>query len=500
MSFVAHGTHDSPGPPASGAPAAGTAARAAAPARYLLPVTRRLTVLSALAALLALPAGCAGGGSDPPQLQVNADDEQALEKLGFPVAASRNTTRIGGGDAAADAAGAATAVFPSTSDRTRPSAVVIVGEEDWQGAVAAAALASAPIRAPMLLSGSEELPPVSAQAMDRLDPKGAELARGAQVIRVGDVPAPAPELRTGRLQGKDPYETAAAVDRFATSARGEPSDDVVVASGERPEFAMPAAAWAAYSGDSVLFTAKDRVPEATKKALAAHQRPNIYLLGPQSVISPGAERELAKIGPVRRVGAPNPVQNAVEFARFEQGGFGWGIKVPGYNFTLASTARPMDAAPAAALATNGVFAPLLLTDEADALPDALESYLLDIQPGYESDPRQGVYNRIWVLGDAETISTDVQGRLDELTELIPVEAEPEKGKPDGDDRGGDRDRGGRRGQGGGGPDGRGQGGGGQRGGQGGGPQGKGQGGGADGGGGGTGGGAGPGGAGGQADR
>jgi len=406
-------------------------------------VSRRLTALAVLAALVALPAGCAGGGSDPPQLQVNADDAQALEKLGFPVAASRNTTRIGGGDAAADAAGAATAVYPSTSDRTRPSAVVIVGDEDWQGAVAAAALTAAPIGAPMLLAGSDELPPVSAQAMDRLEPKGAELARGAQVIRVGDAPAPAGELRTGRLQGKDPYEIAAAVDRFATSARGEPSDDVVVASGERPEFAMPAAAWAANSGDSVLFTAKDRVPEATKKALATHERPNIYLLGPQSVISPGAERELAKIGTVRRVGAPNPVQNAVEFARFEQDGFGWGIKIPGYNFTLASTARPMDAAPAAALATNGVFAPLLLTDRADALPNPLESYLLDIQPGYESDPRQGVYNRIWVLGDAETISTDVQVRLDELTELIPVEAEPTEDRSDGDKGGGDGDRGGR---------------------------------------------------------
>jgi hypothetical protein len=84
----------------------------------------------------------------------------------------------------------------------------------------------------------------------------------------------------------------------------------------------------------------------------------------------------------------------------------------------------MDVAAAAALATNGVFAPLLLTDRAEELPDPLESYLLDIQPGYQEDPRQGVYNRVWLLGDVETISPQVQGRLDELTELIPVEPEP----------------------------------------------------------------------------
>jgi hypothetical protein len=441
-------------------------------------VRRRLPLLATLLALAGLSA-CSVGGEGPPQLRVGSDDEQALEKLGFPSTASRNTTRVGGADAMADAAGVATALFPATSEQTRPSAVVLVGEEDWQGAVASAALASAPLRAPVLLSGSDELPAVSAQAIERLDPKGAELAKGAQIIRVGDVPSPAPELRTGRLRGEDPYETAAAIDRFATTARGEPSDDVVVASGERPEFAMPAAAWAAHSGDSVLLAPKDTLPDPTKRALEAHERPNIYVLGPPSVIGPRVERELSKLGRVRRVGAPSPVQNAIEFARFERSGFGWGVKVPGYNLTLASTARPMDVAPAAALATNGVFAPLLLTDQSEQLPQALESYLLDIQPGYQDDPREGVYNRVWLLGDFETISPQVQGRLDELTELIPVEPEPASGEKPAPGGGGQ----GRPGGGGAGPDrggggagGRGPGGGGSPGGAGGGSPGGGSGG------------------------
>ena len=79
-------------------------------------------------------------------------------------------------------------------------------------------------------------------------------------------------------------------------------------------------------------------------------------------------------------------------------------------------------AAAASLATRGVFAPLLLTDRADALPQPLEAYLLSVQPGFEGDPSQAVYNRVWVLGDDKTISVKEQGRMDEITELVPVHA------------------------------------------------------------------------------
>jgi hypothetical protein len=116
------------------------------------------------------------------------------------------------------------------------------------------------------------------------------------------------------------------------------------------------------------------------------------------------------------------VQNAIAFARYQRGRFGWGVVVPGYNFTLASVSRPLDAAAAASLATRGVFAPLLLTDRANSLPRPLEAYLLSVEPGYEDDPGQAVYNRVWLLGDDKTISVRVQSRLDQITELIPVQA------------------------------------------------------------------------------
>jgi hypothetical protein len=64
---------------------------------------------------------------------------------------------------------------------------------------------------------------------------------------------------------------------------------------------------------------------------------------------------------------------------------------------------------------------MLLTSGAERLPTEVSGYLLDVQPGYQSDPSSGVYNRVWILGDTKTLSLAAQGRLDQITRLIPVE-------------------------------------------------------------------------------
>ena len=382
-------------------------------------------IAAALLTLAAVAAGGCGIGDDdgrPPQLGPSSDGDEAAAKLGFPSTATRNTIRVGGDDAAGDAAGVANAAFPSTNASNRPNAVVLVDADDWQGGVTAALLAAKPIGAPLLLSDGDELPSVSADTLERLDPRGSDLSEDAQVIRIGDEPAKPDGYRTARIEGADAYERAAAIDRFFSAARGGPSENVVIASGEQAEYAMPAAAWAARSGDTVLLTQRNSVPPATRKALAAHDKPSIFVLGPPSVISDNVLAELRKLGRTTRIGAPDPVENAIEFARYEEGDFGWGATVPGYNFTVAGVSRPLDAAAAATLATRGVFAPLLLTDDARKLPAALEQYFLSVQPGYEDDPGQAVYNRVWILGDDEQVSVDEQAQLDAVSELIPVQA------------------------------------------------------------------------------
>jgi ell wall binding domain 2 (CWB2) len=386
---------------------------------------RRFSALSLAA--LALLAGCSTSDDQPrpPQLGVKANDEQAVQKLGFPSSATRNTIRVGGSDAASDAAGVAGALYPATGDSDRPTAVVLVDQDDWASAIAASVLVGRPIGAPILLSDGGDLPAVSQDVLDHLKPKGSDLSKDAQVIRIGPDVARPDGYKTALIEGDDPFQRAAAIDRFFSAARGKPSNDVVLYSADSAEYAMPAASWAARSGDSVLPVKRNRIPAPVAKALAEHSKPNVFVLGPDNVISQKVldqlkKRKLARA--VQRIEGPNPVENAIAFARYEKGDFGWGVVVPGYNFTVASTGRPEDAAAAAALATRGVFAPLLLSDDAAKLPAKLEEYFLSVQPGYEDDPSQAVYNRAWILGDDKAISVDQQAQLDQLTELIPVQS------------------------------------------------------------------------------
>jgi ell wall binding domain 2 (CWB2) len=389
--------------------------------------------LLALLGLVILLAGCGGGGGGgddaspqdraeqgQPVLGQSGDEEPAGPALGFPVFATKNTTRVSGADPVANAAGVAQAVYPSRSQDTRPSAVVLVDQDDWRAGISAAQLAAGPVRAPILLTEGDDLPEATDDALQKLRPTGAKQAGGAQAIRIGDVAKP-DGLKTTDVAPGDAAATAQAIDRLQIAAAKKPAGAVVVAPADRPDFAMPAAGWAAKSGDPVLWANKTTLPGATRAAIRAHRKPDIYVLGPEDVISDGVVRELRKLGPVKRVSGPDPVTNAIAFARFTDGSFGWGVTDPGHGVVLASARRTLDAAAGAPLSASGTFGPLLLIPDAGELPQALQDYLLDIQPGYDKDPVRGVYNHGWLMGDESAISADVQARIDTLLEIQPVD-------------------------------------------------------------------------------
>ena len=408
--------------------------RSAPPAptrRYPGPsVPRVRPPLLALLALCLLAAGCGRDGGDVgggPAIGRKGEDESAARALGFPAFATKNTTRVGGADPVADAAGVARAVYPGTSDTTRPPAVTLVDEDDWQGGIAASVFMSPPLRAPVLLSDGDSLPDATSQTLAALSPGGAKPLDDAQVIRVGDV-AELKGAKSTRVGGGNPYARAAQIDRLAARAAGRSSDRVVIASGERPEFAMPAAAWAAKSGDPVLYVKRDEVPRETVAALRTHQQPKIYVLGPRQVISDKVLSRLRRLGTVTRIGGRDGVANAIAFSRFVDGRFGWGVVDPGHGLVFASTARPLDAAAAAPLSASGTYGPLLLVTPG-SLPQALVQYLLDIQPGYERDPVRGVYNHGWLIGDESAISVEDQARIDSLLEIVPVNVAPPANRP-----------------------------------------------------------------------
>jgi hypothetical protein len=384
----------------------------------------RRPALATTISLLCIALVAAGCGRDsdrtstPKAIGVKGDSGKAAADLGFPVFATKNTVRVAGADPIADAAAVARAVYPGGSVSGRPPAVALADAKDWRATLVASALMSAPIRAPLLLSrGDKDMPDASQAALALLRPSGSKPAGGAQIVRVGDVPRLA-KYRSTDLRGRNPAALARAVDAFVAAASGRTSSQVLVVSADDAKFALPAAAWAAKSGDPILFVNRNSVPADTRAAIRSHQQPKIYVLGPSAVISPKVTRQLRKLGAVTRIGGKTPVANAVDFASYYDGTFGFGAYTAGHHYVLTrEDGDPAVAGAVSALSGSGGYASLLLLDDADALPKAVRGLLLDSQPGYRNDPANAVYNRGWIVGDERAISAQLQARIDDLLEI-----------------------------------------------------------------------------------
>jgi len=413
------------------------------PAKKSVPAKRRRKPVPAalkaifglfvLAAVFIVAAIVGGGGgeqtsespapvSEAPSTPAGAPATQTPEDLGYPLFATANTTRVGGSDPASNAAAVAVAAYPSTQPSQQPPAVTVVDGDDWRTAIAASVLMAPPVKAPLLISAADGMPDASSEAISALDPQGSRATGGTQVFALGAAATPG-DLETKRVSAGG-VAGAAALAALRQKLSGSPPQHIVIASTADPAFAMPAAAWAARSGDPVLFTGPDQLARPTASVLEAHPHTPVYVLGPSSAVSSDVVREIGKLAsPVRRVSGEDPVANAIEFARFFDGSFGWNVNDPGHGFVVARSEDPLDAAAAAALSASGAWGPLLLTDSGDTLPAALRGYLLDVKPGYTTDPTRAFYNHVWVIGDQEAIDVNEQAEIDELAALVKIGGE-----------------------------------------------------------------------------
>jgi hypothetical protein len=410
----------------------------------LRPPPRRRRLLAVLAVVAVVAAGVGAylvlssdddeTAGPAPRVVIREEEPEAAEDLGFPAFATKNTTRVAGADAIADAAGVALAVFPSTGGVDGPAAATLVDADDPASALAAAVLSGPPISAPVLVSEREGVPDLTSDALRALGPSGSAATDDAQIFRIGAASSPG-GVRTEEVEGDNPAEIAAEIDRLRQRLTGRGPQHILLVSSDRLEFAMPAAAWAARSGDPLLFLQRESAPKPTLDAIRRHPGVPVYVLGPSSAISDRALDPVRKVAPsVTRVTGDDPISNAVAFARYVDGSFGWNINDPGHGFVVANTASPLDAAAAAPLSASGTWGPLLVTDDPGGVPPALRGYLLDVKPGYVSDPTRAVYNHVWLIGDVEVMSVAFQAQVDELVDLAPVRSgaeEPELGPPPG---------------------------------------------------------------------
>ncbi len=380
------------------------------------------TILVALAG-----AGCGKSASEQQSTAAGGIETVVIHTgaAGTAATATRNTTRLGGADAVADAAAVARAAYPGLTASTRPQAVVIADAHDWPAALASSALASAPLGAPLLYSEGSSLPQASAQALHALAPTGSSTLGGVQLLLLGSS-AQAPSGYRARASAADePYSLAVSVAKLLAIARGmSPRQVIVVDIDGPPALAMPAAGLAAQSGAPILFVTSAEVPAATAGELESLGRPTIYTVG-STAIGESVLSELARYGTVKRAEASpgedaTPAGNAIAVSRFADGSFGWGVREAGHGLAFANATRPFDAPAAAILSATGDYAPLLLLEDATGVPSPLSHYLSDIQPAApHSQPVRGVYNHGWLIGDERAISATTQAELDAMLQIVP---------------------------------------------------------------------------------
>jgi hypothetical protein len=418
------------------APEKGPPPKPAAPKR---PKRRRKSVPAALKAVAALftlaivfiVAAILGGGGGsegtetpaPVGAPAEAPTGQTPDQLGYPGFATANTTRVGGSDPASSAAAVALAAYPSGAPSRQPDAVALVDAADWRSAIAAAVLMAPPLGAPPLIGEADGVPTPTGEALDALDPTGGKAGKGTRVFAVGAAAAPS-SLKTKRVGSGGGTAAAAAIAALRDELFAAPPSHILVAPAADPAFAMPAAGWAARSGDPVLFADEGTLPRPTAAVLRRHPHTPVFVLGPSSAISSKVARRIAGIvDDVHRVSGEEPVSNAIAFARYADGSFGWNVNDPGHGFVVARSDEPLAAVAAAALSAAGAWGPLLLSDRADTLPAALRGYLFDVKPGYTTDPTRALYNHVWVIGDQEAISVNEQAEIDETAALAKIGGE-----------------------------------------------------------------------------
>lgn len=373
-----------------------------------------------LAAVTVTACGREEAATDAGRPALVAPQRAVPANLDFPERATKNTTRVPGGNPTSLAAAVARAVFPEPE--RRPDAVTLVDSGDWRVAIAASALMAAPFNAPLLYTNGTDLPGPSRDALKALSPEGSDAAGNAQVIRVGNVARPA-GYKSSDLAGGDSLALTGSIAALVHNAKPGKNPNVLIASGDDPAFAAPAAGYAAKSGEPVLFVSKDAVPPQTRaalKALGSAGKPHIYVLGPSKVISPKVTRQLRRLGTVERYGGQDPVSNSIEAARYLNGTFGWGIGKGGHGLVFVRSDSPLEAAAASPLSGAGSYGPTLLLDDPAKLSKAMQDYLLLLMPGYNSNPVAATYNHGWIIGDSEAISVAQQVRIDTLLEAALV--------------------------------------------------------------------------------
>lgn len=336
----------------------------------------------------------------------------------------KNVTRLNTNDPLQMAVLTSQTIWPATHKENQPGAIILVPVNEWQLGIASADLIHHPNNGPILFIEKEKVPEMTLKEIQRLNPLGTK--DGTQIMVMGDVGASILEqlkaYKVKQIKETDPAIFAKAVDKEYADITGSYPNSIIIGSSEEKGrlYTTPAVNWISHMPEPLLYTEKDKVPEATIEALKMRKdKANIYVLGPEKIISKTVEKELSKYGKVTRISGETPTENSVAFAKFKdtKTKFGWGFTKPGHGLSFVSSKTPDLAVAGAPFSHMGKHAPIVLLEEGKASQPVYD-FLASIQPKFKDDPTLGPYNHGFLLGSTSDISFEAQGILDERLEIV----------------------------------------------------------------------------------
>ena len=213
--------------------------------------------------------------------------------------------RLAGEDRYATSVRISQEAFPAGAD-----AVFLATGQSFPDALAAGP-AAATLGAPILLTGTNQLPAAVGTELQRLDPSTIYLLGGSAAISTGvetQVDA-ATNAQIQRVAGNDRYATAAAVTKLTFPTAGT----IYVAAGTGFADALSAGAPGGILRRPVLLTGQSQLPAASRDEITRLADPDIIVLGGPAVVSNAVIEALDSLttGSVRRVSGANRYTTSV---------------------------------------------------------------------------------------------------------------------------------------------------------------------------------------------
>jgi len=325
-----------------------------------------------------------------------------------------STRRLAGPDRYATAAAIARATWPEQSDGRRAYRAVVARGDAFPDALAGVNVVGVQ-DGPVLLTPFAEAPQPTLDVIrdfgiDQLAILGETDVVSARVEQqINDALTP---YDASRIAGRDRYETAARAytsrydcyERMPAAVGGMKT--AFLASGLQFADAMAAGPVAFGENVPLLLTAPDRLPAATRDALAYEgpgpegsgcgdrQIEQVVIVGGETVVSADVAQQVADLGyAVRRIAGGNRQETAIRLFEFAEAEFGWAVDhvnlARGDGFADAIAGGPH---------AGREQAPVLLTVSADDLGQVTRSFL---------ESRAQTISSIDVFGDHTAVSHEV---------------------------------------------------------------------------------------------